>query len=299
MSRLMTLAKEIWAGSFLSYTEFLEAKGKMDAAPPEAEMQAQAYYLDAEDDEDERQPYQGYGYMVDTFGSVASVSVSGKLVTSSSWLSRMFGMTGYDEIQGAVSAAAQEPGIDNVLLDIDSPGGSVSGVAETSDMIKAIDGSVMPVSAFTSGQMASAAYWLGSAAREIHATEMASVGSIGVIAVHQEYSKAMEKEGVKPTVFTAGKYKGVGNPYEPLSAEDKEYIQAHVDDAYGFFISAVAENRGLTADYVRENSADGKDFYAKEAISVGLVDRINSFQDVVKLLDSSHNPTQAVPQGGI
>ena len=138
--------------------------------------------------------------------------------------------------------------------------------------------------------MHSAAYWLGSAAREIHATEMASIGSIGVIAVHLEYAEQMKQAGVKPTVFTAGKYKGVGNPYEPLSASDKEYIQDHVDGAYGFFVNAVASNRGLSTDYVRENAADGKDFYAKEAISVGLVDRINSFQDVVKLLDSSHNP---------
>jgi signal peptide peptidase SppA len=185
------------------------------------------------------------------------------------------------------------------LLDIDSPGGSVNGLAETGDMIRQVDSNVTPVSAFTSGTMASAAYWLGSSAREVHATEMSSIGSIGVIAVHMENSKQMEKDGVKPTVFSAGKYKGIGNPYEPLSASDKEYMQAKVEGAYDFFISAVAENRGLTAEHVREKAADGRDFYAKEAIGVGLVDRINTFAEVVKLLDNSHNPTQAMPQGGI
>jgi signal peptide peptidase SppA len=287
---LNDLLDYLWAGSHASFMSYLEAKGRMDAMPPEAEIQARDYYRD-----NTEESYQGYGYMVETYGSIAAVSISGKLVTKSSWLSRLFGMTGYDEIQNAVAAAAQEPGIDSILLDVDSPGGSVNGVAETSSMIRHIDENVMPVSAFTSGQMASAAYWLGSSAREIHATEMASIGSIGVIAVHQEYSEAMKKEGVKPTVFTAGKYKGVGNPFEPLSASDKEYIQKKVDASYDFFVNAIAENRGLTADYVKENIADGSDFFATEAIGVGLIDRINSFQDVVKLLDSSHNP----PQQGI
>ena len=281
----------LWAGTYGGFIQYIEAKGRMDAAPPGAEIEARAYY--ESDNDDVR--YQGYEYMIDTYGSVASVQIRGSLVAQSSFLSHMFGMTGYDEIQNAVAAAAQEPGIENILLDIDSPGGSVNGVAETGSVIRAIDENVMPVSAFTSGQMASAAYWLGSSAREIHATDMASIGSIGVIAVHQEMSEAMKKEGVKPTVFTAGKYKGVGNPYEPLSDSDKSYIQSRVDGAYGFFVNAVAENRGLTSDYVKENAATGEDFFAKDAIGVGLIDRLNSFQDVVKLLDSSHNP----PQQGI
>ena len=279
----------LWAGDYLSFLAYQEAKGRMDQAPPEAEAQARSYYRD-EDEVEEK--YQGYDYMIETYGSVASVSIRGQLITQSSWLSRLFGMTGYDEIQNAVTAAAMEPGIDNVLLDVDSPGGSVMGVAETGAVIRNIDENVMPVSAFTSGSMHSAAYWLGSSAREIHATEMASIGSIGVIAVHTEYAEQMKQQGIKPTVFTAGKYKGIGNPYEPLSASDKEYIQEKVDTSYGFFVDAVADNRGLSVDHVREKAANGKDFYAKEALGVGLIDRINSFQDVVKLLDSSHNPPQ-------
>ena len=286
---LDTLIDYLWAGTYGSFLSFIEARARMDALPPEAEMQARSYY---QDEQQSAAKYQGYEYMVDTYGSVASVNIKGSLISQSSWLSRLVGLTGYDEIQNAVTAAAQEPGIDNILLDIDSPGGSVNGVAETGNLIRTIDETVMPVSSFTSGQMASAAYWLGSSAREIHATEMASIGSIGVIAVHQEYSKAMEKEGIKPTVFTAGEHKGRGNPYEPLSAADKTYIQEKVDGAYGFFVNAVAENRGLTADYVKENAANGKDFFATEAIGVGLIDRINSFQDVVKLLNNQHNPPQ-------
>lgn len=277
----------LWAGDYISYLAYQKALDRIESAPPEAEAQARSYYKEEEEGEE---AYQGYGYMIETYGSVAAVSIRGRLITQSSWLSQLFGMTGYDEIQSAVTAAAQEPGIDNVLLDIDSPGGSVAGVAEAGAVIRHIDEKVTPVSAFTSGQMASAAYWLGSSAREVHATEMASIGSIGVIAVHQEYSEMMKKEGIKPTVFTAGKYKGIGNPYEPLSESDKEYIQEKVDESYGFFVDAVASNRGLTTSYVKENAANGKDFYAKEAMEVGLVDSINSFQDVVNLLDSSHNP---------
>ena len=290
MSLLFPTLKGLWAGDLLSFHEYVDVMALIDNASPELLQQAQAYY-----EEEQKAPeYQGYGYMVDTFNSVAAVDISGKLIPKSNWLTRMFGMTGYDEVINAVSAAAMEPGIENILMVIDSPGGAVQGLKEAADVIKDVDQRIMPVSTFTSGAMHSAAMWIGSAAREIHATEMASVGSIGVIAVHQEISKMLEKEGVGTTVFTAGKYKGIGNPYEKLSESDKNYIQQKLDTSYDFFISAIAENRGLTADYVKENSAEGRDFYAREAIGVGLVDQLNSFQEVVKLLDSVHNSQQAV-----
>lgn len=295
MPRIISALKGLWAGSYDSFMEHLEALDRMHQAPPEAEIQAQAYAQD----NTQQDKYQGYDYMIDTFGSTAVVNISGRLTAKSSWLSHIFGMTGYDEISNAVTAAAIEPGIDNILLDIDSPGGAVHGLAEAAETIRAVDENVIPVSAFTSGSMHSAAYWLGSAAREIHATKMASIGSIGVIGVHFDESESLKQEGVKPTVFTAGKYKGVGNPYEPLSAEDKEYMQADIDEAYEFFVDAVSQNRGLPADYVRKNAADGQTFYGEKAKEVGLVDTISSFQGVVKLLDSSHNSPQPASQGGI
>lgn len=286
MSLTLPILKGLWAGDLLSFHEYVDVMALIDNPTPELMQQAQAYYEDQHREDDS---YQGYGYMVDTFGSVAAVNVTGKLTPKSNFLTQMFGMTGYDEVINATSAAAMEPGIENILMVIDSPGGAVQGLKEAADVVKAIDESVKPVSTFTSGAMHSAAMWLGSSAREIHATEMASVGSIGVIAVHQEISKALEQQGVGTTVFTAGKYKGVGNPYESLTASDKEIIQQKLDTSYEFFISAIAENRGLTADYVKENAAEGRDFYAREAIGVGLVDQLNSFQEVVKLLDSVHN----------
>ena len=66
-----------------------------------------------------------------------------------------------------------------------------------------------------------------------------------------------------------------------------------------FFVDAVSQNRGLPADYVRKNAADGQTFYGEKAKEVGLVDTISSFQGVVKLLDSSHNSPQPASQGGI
>lgn len=284
-----------WAGDHLSLLSGLEALARVDRSPPEAEKQAQAYLQDDEGDE----PFQGYGYMVEQINSLAVVNISGRLIAKSSWLSRLFGMSGYDEIANAVTAAAMEPGIENILLDIDSPGGSVSGLAEAADMIKNIDATVTPVSAFTSASMHSAAYWLGSAAREIHATEMASVGSIGVIGVHFDESERYKKDGIKPTVFTAGKNKGIGNPYEPLSDSDKTYMQEEIDKAYDFFVGAVAENRGLPTEYVREKVADGSTFYGQEAKDIGLIDSLNSFQDVVKLLDNVDNVNQPAQPGGI
>jgi signal peptide peptidase SppA len=285
---IVTTDKGLWAGDYLSYLEYSALQAKVDIAAPAEFQEARSYMTNDQEEE----AYQGYGYMVETFGSVAAVNIRGKLIAESNWLTRMFGMTGYDEVKNAVSAAAMEPGIDNIILDINSPGGDVNGLSEAATVIRAIDDDVTPVTAFTSGSMHSAAMWLGSAARKRHATEMASVGSVGVIAVHEEIVEKLKMEGRKVTVFTAGKYKGIGNPYEKLSTEDKAYFQSKVEAARGFFISALAENLGLSAEYVRDTIATGQDFFARDAIAVGLVDSINSFQEVVKLLDTVHNSQQ-------
>ena len=294
MNSKQALRDLLWAGDLSSYKVYLDALEKMDSLPVEAELQAKNYMEEGTGDE-----FQGYGYMMQKVDATAVMDVSGSLIARSNWLTRIFGMTGYDEIQAAAVSATQEPGIEHLLMDIDSPGGRVNGLAEATDVLKEIDAKIMPVSAFSSGSMHSAAMWLGSAAREIHGTEMASFGSIGVIATHMEYSKEMEEQGVKATVFAAGKYKKIGNPFEPLSASDKEYIQAQLDTAYGFFINAISDNRGLSEKHVREKAADGRTFYAQDAREVGLIDQLSSFTDVVKLLNSSHNSQTHPQQGGI
>lgn len=282
------IVTELWLGDLPSYNDAFAGEERMRQATPDEALQLQAYSDARQEDE-----FQGYGYMVSRVNNTAVLDIKGSLITQSSWLSRMFGMTGYDEIRNAAVAAATSEGIDNILLDIDSPGGSTRGLDEAANVLAEIDESVMPVFSYTSGSMASAAYWLGSTARTIYATEMSSVGSIGVLLVHMEQAEAMKDQGIGVTVMSAGKYKTVGNQYEKLDDFDKGVIQTKIDDLYDHFTATVAQNRGLSVEHVRENAAEGQDFWGKDAVGVGLVDGIASFDEVVKLLDTVHNSQQA------
>ena len=105
---------------------------------------------------------------------------------------------------------------------------------------------------------ASAAYWLASAANEVIITPSGEVGSIGVLAAHQDVSAAMDRDGIKTTLVSAGRYKTEGNPFEPLTDDARGYLQSRVDDYYGMFIRAVADHRRVKIDAVRDGFGSGR-----------------------------------------
>jgi signal peptide peptidase SppA len=156
----------------------------------------------------------------------------------------------------------------------------VTGVDELSKMIYDARGS-KPIVAVANHLMASAAYWIGTAADELVVTPSGEVGSIGVFAAHQDVSAAMEKEGVKTTLISAGKYKTEGNPFEPLTDEAHASIQARVDDYYSMFTKAVARNRGVNVADVRGGFGEGRVVGAQQAVSLGMADRVATLDDVI------------------
>lgn len=207
----------------------------------------------------------------------AVIPVSGPIVKRASMFSRVSGMTSTEQIQSDIQAALDSPSVNKIHLDVDSPGGSVDGVKALSDFIFASRGK-KPITAFTDGSMASAAYWISSAADEIVASDTAIVGSIGVVAQHVDYSGRDAKDGRKRTYITAGKYKRIANDAEPLSAEGLDYLKRLIDSTYEVFVEDVARNRGVSKDKVLSEMADGKIFTGREALKVGLVDRIGTIQ---------------------
>lgn len=212
-------------------------------------------------------------------GNVGVVAIRGSLVNSDSWLNEIFGLTGYPEIRNALVTAAQDEGIESILLDIDSGGGAVSGMSDVSDLIRYVDRNVKPVAAHTGGMMASAAYALGSSARHVSASRMADVGSIGVLLVHREMSRLMERSGITNTVMRAGEFKALGNPFEPLSDKARAEIQSSLDYSYLQFKAQVAEARGVSVEYVGEHMAEGRVFTGEQARSVNLVDEVCTYDE--------------------
>lgn len=216
-------------------------------------------------------------------GATAVIPLRGVIAHRMGAMEETSGGMSAERFTGMVNAAAADPSIGTILLDVDSPGGTVNGVSEAADAVFAARESKR-VMAVANGFMASAAYWIASQAHEIAALPSLmepSIGSIGVFMVHMDLSKHLEQEGVKPTLIKAGKHKAGINPFTPLSDEQQAELQASVDTAYAAFVKAVARGRGVSAADVKGGFGEGKALSAVDAKAAGLIDRIATFDETV------------------
>ena len=220
-------------------------------------------------------------------GEVAVVRIAGPLINSDTPYARYFGVSTYNDIRTALIAAVGRQGVKSILLDISSGGGAVAGVGDTANLIRKIDKQIMPVYAYTDGVMASAAYWVGAAARKVYASSTAVVGSVGVMQVHQENTAMLEKMGVKTTVMRAGEFKALANPHEPLSAAARNQVEVHLQAIYGVFIGHVADCRGVTVDHADSTMGQGREFVGRAALVAGLIDGVESFDGVMSKVQAS------------
>ena len=188
-----------------------------------------------------------------------------------------------DEIGALFEAALESRSVAAILFDVDSPGGTINGVPELAAKILAARGT-KPTLAIARSLAASAAYWLASAADEVWVTPSGETGSIGVYTAHEDWSKALEQEGVVITPVSAGKYKLEGAPWAPLSEEALAKLQERVDEAYGWFVKAVAANRGDTQTNVRGGYGEGRVLGAEQSVKAKLADRVGTFEDALARL---------------
>ncbi|CAN7177726.1 S49 family peptidase [Rhizobium rhizogenes] len=186
--------------------------------------------------------------------------------------------TGYVYLAKALERGLADPEVKGIAWIHDSPGGHVAGNFDLGDKIFAARG-VKPMRAFAAENSYSASYSLASAAGPITVSRTGGVGSIGVVTVHVDVSKAMDSEGVKVTLIHFGKHKVDGNSYEALPKEVKDRIQGRIDDLGGIFVSKTARNRGMDAQIIRNFEA--LTFTATEATSNGLADSIGSLDDAI------------------
>ena len=214
-------------------------------------------------------------------GAVLLMPIMGYIAPREDIWVRTFGGTGLDVFAKRFTDAVNNPDIKAIILEVDSPGGSVTGVAEMSAMIYAARGT-KPIIAQVNALAASAAYHIASAADEIVVTPSGEVGSVGVYTLHEDISKYLEEMGVKETFIFAGKFKVEGNPYEPLTDEARAAMQEGVDRFYESFISDLAKNRGLKKSDVEKNFGQGRCFGPADAISRGMADRQDTLQGTLE-----------------
>ena len=216
-------------------------------------------------------------------GSVAVLPIYGPISRRANFLSMLMGGTSVEAITAMLRPAVADESVGGIVLDVDSPGGTVDGIPELADEIHAARGTKTVV-AVANTMAASAAYWLASQADELIVSPSAEVGSIGVFALHEDVSRALDSLGVTVTMIAAGKYKVEGNPFEPLGEEARAAIQGRVDDYYGQFVAAVARGRGVTAANVRAGYGEGRVVGANEAVRLGMADRVATMTDTLRRL---------------
>ncbi len=244
------------------------------AVPPEAMTQIQA---DREARQARRQ-----ATAAQSTGSIAVLPLYGVITQRGNMVDDVSGpgSTSTQQFTAALRTLLADESVSQILIDIDSPGGSVYGVAELADEIQSARAQ-KPVVAIANSLAASAAYWIGCAASEFYVTPGGEVGSIGVWQAHQDFSKALEEAGVKTTLISAGKYKVEGNPYSALDEEAQAFMQSRVDDYYAAFTKAVAKGRGVPISQVREGMGLGRVLGADAAVQQSMVDGVATFDEVL------------------
>mgnify|MGYP000850353374 FL=1 len=193
-------------------------------------------------------------------------------------------LTSTERLAQQFRAAVANPDVSAIVLDVNSPGGSVFGVQELGDTIYSLRGQ-KPVKAVANASAASGAYWVAAQADEIIVTPSGMVGSVGVIMKHVNAAEAYKQKGIEQTYITAGKYKAEGNDAGPLDAEGQAYLQSMADTYYTAFTKAVAKGRGQPIDAVRgEAFGQGRMRTARDAVASGMADRIDTLESVIASL---------------
>jgi len=205
-------------------------------------------------------------------GSVAVVPVTGVFWQGYSDKLNQDGMLSTDVLQGIIGGLVADRGITGIVLNIDSPGGSAAGIPELASEIRAATDS-KPVVAYASGLMASAAYWVGSQASMILATQSAMIGSIGAFIAVVDIRRMLDSMGVTIDMITSGPFKGMGAPGTSLTDMQRAHVQERVNEVAGQFKAVVSAAR---AGMVPDEAMDGRMFSAAKADALRLIDGVAS-----------------------
>lgn len=213
---------------------------------------------------------------------VAVLSISGVLVHRTRFeMTDSAFFVGYNDLAADLEDALANPDVHAILQVYDSPGGEVQGAFEYAERVLAQRGA-KPIKAIADGMAASAAYLGGSAADELVITRTGYAGSIGVVARHVDFSRALDTEGITVTHVFAGSHKVDGNPYAPLPDAVRADWQAEIDGLHAMFVDAVATHRGLDAQAVRATQA--ATYAGQAAVDNRLADRIGTTDALISEL---------------
>lgn len=235
-----------------------------------------------------------------TKSGVANIPVIGSLINRGySAEAGSMSKASYEGLKSLIAHASADDNTKAVLLDIHSPGGEAIGAFELAAAVRAL-AAKKPVTAVVNGMAASAAYAIAASARRIITTSTGVSGSIGVVMMHADFSRALDKAGVTPTLIFAGAHKVDGHPFAPLADDVREDLQREVDVFYDQFVQTVAAGRkGLSSAAIRGTEA--RTYIGADAVDIGLADEVGTFEAALTDLSTSagfkSSPTSSPKKG--
>ena len=180
--------------------------------------------------------------------------------------------------------AARDDQVKAVVLRINSPGGTVTCSDTMYEMVKKFrEKTKKPVIAATQEVAASGAYFVACGCDEIVAHPTSVVGSIGVIFETFDVSRGLDKLGIKSEAIKSGDLKDMGSPFKPLAPEARAVMQGMIDEYYARFVTVVTSNRSIADQTKLKTATDGRVFSGRQALELGLVDRLGTLDDAIKL----------------
>ena len=188
------------------------------------------------------------------------------------------GMPAVDEIR----QFAKDDGIRAIVLRIESPGGVVAAAQEIYDELNRARQRGKPIVASMGGIAASGGYYVACGADSIVANPGTLTGSIGVIMRLPNAEELLKKIGLRYEVIKTGEYKDTGSMSRPMTPAERALLQAMLDDVQDQFVTVVSVERNIDKDTVME-FADGRVMSGRQALELGLVDRLGGYRDAVRL----------------
>ncbi len=263
----------------------------VSGATPGAEQIAEPLALFGDDEEIGPRPSRSYQIT----NGIAVLPVSGTLVSKTRSLQPYSGMTGYNGIIARLQQAMSDPGVDGILLDMDKPGGMVSGAFDCADIIARMR-DIKPIWALANDMNCSAGQLIASAASRRLVTQTARTGSIGVMMAHSNYGAALKTQGVEVTLIYSGDHKVDGNPYEKLPKDVRDDFQTRIDATRRMFAEKVAAYTGMSVQAVLDTEAAV--FSGQESVDAGLAEELVNNTDALNVMRESLNKRKTNSPGG-
>ncbi|HFE8476982.1 TPA: S49 family peptidase [Escherichia coli] len=244
-------------------------------------------------DDDDMEPRPSRSYQV--ANGIAVLPVSGTLVSKTRALQPYSGMTGYNGIIARLQQAISDPGVDGILLDMDTPGGMVSGAFDCADIIARMR-DIKPIWALANDMNCSAGQLIASSASRRLVTQTARTGSIGVMMAHSNYGAALKTNGVEVTLIYSGDHKVDGNPYEKLPEDVRADFQTRIDATRQMFAEKVSAYTGMSVQDVLNTEAAV--FSGQESLDNGLADELVNNTDALGVMREALDRRKKTTIGG-